>query len=444
MKHFAEARSEAFEAISQDENLRKRIKRACLIWDIKGKLRFLFDGQEGEDLEDIQKQVSDLLKTAAGPYWTEQTWVWSNDSKIPEKKVYESAWGEAETLDSGPPEIRILDRHFSKRAWFKPPLSEPWPLNEHTPPVLSFFSFKGGVGRTTALVSLALQLARNGKKVAAIDLDLEAPGLASMLPGAEGQIADYGVVDYLLERYLLKTDEIDIEDFYHLVDNNVVVGDGPPITVIPAGNLDHTYLQKLARVDYETLYKPPGQEDDVSVSPLTELLKDVRRARQIDYVLLDARAGFHDLGGLSLSGVSHLDVLFGLDSEQSWRGMELIVRFLGRDRIERTEKQLYCALVLALAPDPGEEREETFQRFLERSYAIFSDRFYDEEDVDPEEGWPLPAMDALGQPHYPVILGFDHQVQRFRKVEDIADRLAAGDFKVFAESILERVGRTLT
>ncbi len=120
------------------------------------------------------------------------------------------------------------------------------------------------------------------------------------------------------------------------------------------------------------------------------------------------------------------------------------MRFLGRDRIERTEKQLYCALVLALAPDPGEEREETFQRFLERSYAIFSDRFYDEEDVDPEEGWPLPAMDALGQPHYPVILGFDHQVQRSRKVEDIADRLAAGDFKAFAESILERVGRTLT
>ncbi len=61
MKHFAEARSEAFEAISQDENFLKRIKRACLIWDIKGKLRFLFEGNEGEDLEDIQRQVSALL-----------------------------------------------------------------------------------------------------------------------------------------------------------------------------------------------------------------------------------------------------------------------------------------------------------------------------------------------------------------------------------------------
>ncbi len=53
-------------------------------------------------------------------------------------------------------------------------------------------------------------------------------------------------------------------------------------------------------------------------------------------------------------------------------------------------------------------------------------------------------MDASAQPHYPVMLGFDHQVQRSRAVEDIADRLAAGDFEAFANSILERVGRTLT
>jgi len=53
-------------------------------------------------------------------------------------------------------------------------------------------------------------------------------------------------------------------------------------------------------------------------------------------------------------------------------------------------------------------------------------------------------MDASGQPHYPVVLGFDHQVQRFRQIEDIADRLATGDFEVFARSILERIGRTLT
>ena len=77
------------------------------------------------------------------------------------------------------------------------------------------------------------------------------------------------------------------------------------------------------------------------------------------------------MGGLSLSGVSHLDVLFGLDSEQSWRGLELVVRFLGRGRIERSEKQLDCALVLAMAPDPGKEREESFQRFLERAYNVF-------------------------------------------------------------------------
>ena len=45
---------------------------------------------------------------------------------------------------------------------------------------LTDFSFKGGVGRTTALVATALTLARNGQRVAIVDLDLEAPGLSTM------------------------------------------------------------------------------------------------------------------------------------------------------------------------------------------------------------------------------------------------------------------------
>ena len=43
--------------------------------------------------------------------------------------------------------------------------------------IVSFYSYKGGVGRTMAMANVAVLLARQGKKVLLMDWDLEAPGL---------------------------------------------------------------------------------------------------------------------------------------------------------------------------------------------------------------------------------------------------------------------------
>ena len=43
--------------------------------------------------------------------------------------------------------------------------------------IVTFYSFKGGTGRTMALANVAWILASNGKRVLAMDWDLEAPGL---------------------------------------------------------------------------------------------------------------------------------------------------------------------------------------------------------------------------------------------------------------------------
>jgi MinD-like ATPase involved in chromosome partitioning or flagellar assembly len=43
--------------------------------------------------------------------------------------------------------------------------------------VLTFYSFKGGVGRSMAIANVAELLFRPGLKVLLVDFDLEAPGL---------------------------------------------------------------------------------------------------------------------------------------------------------------------------------------------------------------------------------------------------------------------------
>jgi len=72
--------------------------------------------------------------------------------------------------------------------------------------VITFYSYKGGTGRSMALVNTAWLLAANGKKVLAIDWDLEAPGLHRYFyPFLIDQdlTASPGVIDFVLD-YTLK------------------------------------------------------------------------------------------------------------------------------------------------------------------------------------------------------------------------------------------------
>jgi cellulose biosynthesis protein BcsQ len=43
--------------------------------------------------------------------------------------------------------------------------------------IFTFYSFKGGVGRSMAMANVAWELASRGLRVLVIDFDLEAPGL---------------------------------------------------------------------------------------------------------------------------------------------------------------------------------------------------------------------------------------------------------------------------
>ena len=46
-------------------------------------------------------------------------------------------------------------------------------LEEHKTEVISFYAYKGGAGKTTALIKTALLLAEKGKRTAIIDMDLD-------------------------------------------------------------------------------------------------------------------------------------------------------------------------------------------------------------------------------------------------------------------------------
>ena len=445
MKHFSDARGEARRIITETD-IRKRGDKWCLVWDLHGRLRILCWPASGYDTAELSAEIDSQMKQATGDFWTGETWFW-NDKEKAENIVLDQAWKDSTgiPLDSGTPEVREINRRLSKGGWFGQPITPPWPLNDQTVPVISFFSFKGGVGRTTALASVAIQLARVGRRVCVVDLDLEAPGAGVAFPMAgEGPL--FGVVDYLIERPLQARETIDLGDYAGVCDSPDIIGTaGAPITVIPCGRLDDDYLEKLARLDYEAFLLGRSTEEP----PLIRLLEEVKSQFKVDYILLDSRAGLHDIGGLALNGIAHLDVVFALDNAQSWAGMSIVISHLGRLRVERDLPQQNCAFVYAMAPMATEEDRPTrVQAFTDAAHSLFSGEFYDAEppegwpDPIPEDVWPVPASDAQGEPHFPLVLGFRADIQQSRSLNAVAEILTQGDYGDFLTGILNRIGRT--
>ena len=66
--------------------------------------------------------------------------------------------------------------------------------------IYTFYSYKGGVGRSMALVNIAELMAQVGLNVLMVDWDLEAPGLEHFYPDKVDDILENpGVIDMLLD-----------------------------------------------------------------------------------------------------------------------------------------------------------------------------------------------------------------------------------------------------
>ena len=270
-KHLDEARGDSIDALQKVLVSNPSLERAVLVEDLFGKMRVVaWDATESPDARSQNAAaLVAAMAIAAGPFWRDAIWH-GPDTNDTERIVFERAWSEGRTVDAED-RLRVADRLRNRTSWTGGAEAAPWSaVGENAgPPIVVFYSFKGGVGRTTSLASFAIQRARLGERVVVIDLELDAPGVGTLLAADEkGTVAQWGVVDYLLERLV---SEVDIRDYYHACRRQGVTGEGE-ILVIPAGSMkpDREYLGKLARIDFD------GAVADPLHHPLLLLLQQVR------------------------------------------------------------------------------------------------------------------------------------------------------------------------
>lgn len=203
---------------------------------------------------------------------------------------------------------------------------------------VTFYSYKGGVGRSSSLINTAYYLAQTGRDICVIDFDLEAPGLHKM-PCFKDENGDFlkskngGIVEYInsyiktkaipnLDEYLIKK-EIDVT-------NKLINAEKrkSKLYLLPAGNLnDNSYSDNLNKIDWKDLYK-----EKLGYFLIEKLKKDLKN-QNFDYIFVDSRTGFNDTSGICTIQIPDLVVLiFGLN-EQNKEGIKSISQSLESKKI---------------------------------------------------------------------------------------------------------------
>ncbi len=211
--------------------------------------------------------------------------------------------------------------------------------------VTTFYSFKGGVGRTMALANVAVDLASRGRRVLAVDFDLEAPGLDTFdLLRPAG--ATPGVIDYV-RAYLDTGQAPHVEDY--VFESPGTTDGGGSLWIMPAGAHRRTYATTLAQIDWGALYE--HHDGYLLFEDLKEQWKEIIKPH---YVLIDSRTGHTDVGGICTRQLPDAVVILFFPNAQNLRGLTKIV---GDIRTEPTKRDNPIRLhyVMSNVPDLDDE-----------------------------------------------------------------------------------------
>ena len=387
-----------------------------IIRDVYGRIRFALNCEAAQYPEAARQQLEATQKSLGG-FATSANVLFRDDFSNPDA-IFDSADWHGTTVSTAIDEdgaiapeatVPVLDRQITGQDWLNTSMSDaPHPHR------LVFYGLKGGVGRSTALAMVAYGLARQGKRVLLVDFDLESPGLSGLLLPPE-RVAEFGLVDWFVEDAVNQGDAVlrSMVSLSPLADTTT----GAIRVAAAMGQTETAYLAKLARAIAD-IPSPKGPQRFASrMRRIVELLEGQEKP---DVVLIDSRAGLHDLAAVSITSLADTALLFATDSTQNWLGYrQLFMHWQHRPEVcSRVRERL--AMVRALAPLSS--REGRVRSFQEHAYELFAGTLYDEIEPSHEVGTTTvnsapepfnPAMEDESAPHFPILVDWDDRFQEF-------------------------------
>ena len=251
--------------------------------------------------------------------------------------------------------------------------------------VVTFYSYKGGTGRTMALANVAWILAANGKRVLAVDWDLESPGLFRFFaPFIDRDALDStgGVIELIREyewataMHEEKRDERWHEQYarvhkYSFSLNWSHFPDGGTLDFLSAGQQNNDYATTLAGMNWDEFYEKQGGGQFFDA-----LRTDMKR--HYDYTLIDSRTGFSDVADICTIQLPDILVTCFTLSEQGISGAAKVARQIEH----RYSSRRIRILPVPMRIDPAEKAKADTGRTVaqQRFGGLPSDR--PDDDVD--------------------------------------------------------------
>lgn len=206
--------------------------------------------------------------------------------------------------------------------------------------IVTFYSYKGGTGRSMMLANVAWILASNGQRVLTIDWDLEAPGLHRYFQPFlrdENLFGSDGIIDFVSEFTTAARgahgegqDEDWFDPYADLAQYAVPLDwdfDGGRLDHVGAGRQGASYSLRVSSFDWTEFY------DDFGGGAFLSRTRKHLKGRY-DYVLIDSRTGFADTSGIcTVQMPDALVVCFTLNN-QSVNGAAEVAESVRRQRGE--------------------------------------------------------------------------------------------------------------
>lgn len=301
--------------------------------------------------------------------------------------------------------VRLAEQRIVGQDW----LTQPAPGWKPPAPMrLVFASLKGGVGRSTALAVVAAELARLGRKVLVIDLDLEAPGIGSMLL-APDELPPFGLLDAYVESGL---GEINREFLLDMTAPSRFGRGKGLIDVAPAAGLRTQahpghFLAKIARAYLENT--GPNGAVLSFLEQSQHLITELSSLKDYDAILIDARSGLNETTAAAILGLGADVLLFGENTPQTITSYRYLLAHLARFPRHGDDDWLYrLRMVHAKAPEDADRQEA----FRDAAFGVFKEFLYQDQPLLTDAGEPPLdnddnallfeefSLDAREAPHY--------------------------------------------
>ncbi|MDX3375732.1 FxSxx-COOH system tetratricopeptide repeat protein [Streptomyces sp. ME02-6991-2A] len=238
--------------------------------------------------------------------------------------------------------------------------------------IVTFYSYKGGTGRTMALANTAWILAANGKRVLAVDWDLEAPGLHRFFhpfldPATLG--ATTGVIDLITEYAWAATSPAQRAEDWHRdyarIQPHAVsltpealgweFPQGGTLDFVSAGRQNREYSATVSTFDWDNFY------DRLGGGHFFDALREDMKTNY-DYVLIDSRTGLSDIADICTVHLPDVLVDCFTLSDQSIDGAASVARQIA----ERYTGRPIAIFPVPMRIDEGEKEKADAGRALAR------------------------------------------------------------------------------